>query len=56
MLGNSGKRCSKYGKLYGSPVLVMLIRWAGQEPLVNKLNFVFVTDSVSELYGKRLYI
>jgi hypothetical protein len=27
--------------------------WRGQEPLVNKLNLVFFTDSVSELYGKR---
>jgi hypothetical protein len=29
--------------------------WRGQEPLVNKLNFVFFTDSVSELYGQRFY-
>jgi hypothetical protein len=55
MLGNSGKRCSKYGKFYDSPVLLTLVRWTGQEPLVNKVNFVFLTDSVSELYGQRLY-
>jgi hypothetical protein len=29
--------------------------WRGQEPLVNKLNFVFFTDSVSELYGQTVY-
>jgi hypothetical protein len=28
----------------------------GKEPLVNKLNYVFFTDAVSELYGKRVYI
>jgi hypothetical protein len=36
-------------------MLLMLVRWTGQEPLVNKLNFVFFTDSVSELYGQTLY-
>jgi hypothetical protein len=30
--------------------------WRGQEPLVNKLNFVFFTHSVSELYWQRIYI
>jgi hypothetical protein len=29
--------------------------WRGQEPLVNKLNFVIFTDSVSLLYGQRVY-
>jgi hypothetical protein len=28
----------------------------GQEALVVRLNFVFFTDSVSELYGQRMYI
>jgi hypothetical protein len=28
--------------------------WRWQEPLVNKLNFVFFADSVSELYGQRV--
>jgi hypothetical protein len=28
--------------------------WRGQEPLVNSLNSVFFTDSVSELYGQRV--
>jgi hypothetical protein len=56
MLGSSGKRCSKYGKFYDSPVLLTLVRWTGQDSLVNKLNFVFFTDSVGELYGKRLYL
>jgi hypothetical protein len=28
--------------------------WRAQEPLVNKLNFVFFTDSVSELHGQRV--
>jgi hypothetical protein len=55
MLGNSGKMCSKYGKFYDSPVLLTLVRWTGQEPSLNKLNSVFFTDSVSELYGQRLY-
>lgn len=29
--------------------------WRGWEPLVNRMNFVFFTDPVSELYGQRLY-
>jgi hypothetical protein len=28
----------------------------GQEALFVRLNFVFFTDSVSELYGQRMYI
>jgi hypothetical protein len=28
----------------------------GQEALVVRLNFVFFTDSVSELYGRRMYV
>jgi hypothetical protein len=28
----------------------------GQEALVVRMNFVFFTDSVSELYGQRMYI
>jgi hypothetical protein len=33
-----------------------VLLWRGQEPLVNKLNFVFFTESASELYGQRMYI
>jgi hypothetical protein len=28
----------------------------GQEALVVRLNFVFFTDSVAELYGQRMYL
>jgi hypothetical protein len=28
----------------------------GQEALLERMNFVFFTDSVSELYGQRMYL
>jgi hypothetical protein len=52
MLDSSG-RCSKYGIFHDSPVIAegTTLKW--QEPVINKLNFVFVTDLVSVLYRQR---
>jgi hypothetical protein len=47
-LGNSGKRCSKYGTSYDSPVSAEGTTLKGQEPLVNKFIFLFFRDSVLE--------
>jgi hypothetical protein len=43
------KRCQRCIDCLGG------LLWRGQEPIVNKLNFVFLTNSVSEKYWQRLY-
>jgi hypothetical protein len=51
MLGNSGKRYSKYGTFYDSPVSLKLFLSTSAKRQGAVENTVFFLQTVSELYG-----